>query len=171
RFTRVLWPEEEDESRESLAWRAIVRGIRDYCGKNGFRNVWLGLSGGIDSALVLALAVDALGAGNVTAVRLPSRYTSGLSNDLAEEQARLLGVRLETVAIEAPYTGFLQTLAPLFEGLPADIAEENLQLRCRDALMMPLATRYCAILLTTGKTREYAVGYGTSYGDVCGGFA
>ncbi|HLS84479.1 MAG TPA: NAD+ synthase [Arenimonas sp.] len=171
RFTRVLWPEEEDESRESLAWRAIVRGIRDYCGKNGFRNVWLGLSGGIDSALVLALAVDALGAGNVTAVRLPSRYTSGLSNDLAEEQARLLGVRLETVAIEAPYTGFLQTLAPLFEGLPADIAEENLQSRCRGALMMALANKFGGLLLTTGNKSEYAVGYATIYGDMCGGFA
>src|SRR5690606_32165381 len=171
RFTRVLWPEEEDESRESLAWRAIVRGIRDYSGKNGFRNVWLGLSGGIDSALVLALAVDALGASNVTAVRLPSRYTSGLSNDLAEEQARLLGVRLETVAIEAPYTGFLQTLAPLFEGLPADIAEENLQSRCRGALMMALANKFGGLLLTTGNKSEYAVGYATIYGDMCGGFA
>ncbi|HLU13200.1 MAG TPA: NAD+ synthase [Arenimonas sp.] len=171
RFTRVLWPEEGDESRESLAWRAIVRGIRDYCGKNGFRNVWLGLSGGIDSALVLALAVDALGAGNVTAVRLPSRYTSGLSNDLAEEQARLLGVRLETVAIEAPFTGFLQALAPLFEGLPPGVAEENLQSRCRGALMMALSNKFGGLLLTTGNKSEYAVGYATIYGDMCGGFA
>src|SRR5690606_22146008 len=171
RFTRVLWPEEGDESRESLAWRAIVRGIRDYCGKNGFRNVWLGLSGGVDSALVLALAVDALGPGNVTAVRLPSRYTSGLSNDLAEEQARLLGVRLETVAIEAPFTGFLQALAPLFEGLPPGVAEENLQSRCRGALMMALSNKFGGLLLTTGNKSEYAVGYATIYGDMCGGFA
>ena len=97
RFSPVLWPEEDDETRESLAYRAIVRGIRDYCGKNGFEKVWLGLSGGIDSGLVLALAVDALGARNVAAVRLPSRYTSDLSNDLADEQARLLGHQAQAV--------------------------------------------------------------------------
>ncbi len=171
RFTRVAWPEETDESRESLAWRAIVRGIRDYCGKNGFRSAWLGLSGGIDSALVLALAVEALGAGNVTAVRLPSRYTSDLSNDLAEEQARWLGVRLETVPIEAPFEGFLRGLAPLFDGLAPGIAEENLQSRCRGALMMALSNKFGGLLLTTGNKSEYAVGYATIYGDMCGGFA
>ncbi len=88
KFSPVVWMDDGDESRDALAWRAIVRGIRDYCGKNGFSKVWLGLSGGIDSALVLALAVDALGAENVTAVRLPSRYTAGLSNDLAPSSAR-----------------------------------------------------------------------------------
>ncbi|MDZ4046881.1 MAG: NAD+ synthase, partial [Pseudoxanthomonas sp.] len=170
RFTPVTWPEEDDESRESLAYRAIVRGIRDYCGKNGFERVWLGLSGGIDSGLVLALAVDALGARNVAAVRLPSRYTSGLSNDLAEEQARLLGVRLETVAIEAPFNGFLQALAPLFNGLEPGIAEENLQSRCRGALKMALSNKFGGMLLTTGNKSEYAVGYATIYGDMCGGF-
>ncbi len=168
RFTPVRWPAEDDESRESLAWRAIVRGIRDYCGKNGFDRVWLGLSGGIDSGLVLALAVDALGARNVAAVRLPSRYTSDLSNDLADEQARLLGVRLETVAIEAPFTGFLQALSPLFEGLAPGIAEENLQSRSRGALMMALSNRFGGLLLTTGNKSEYAVGYATIYGDMCG---
>jgi len=171
RFTCVHWPAEDDESRESLAWRAIVRGLRDYCGKNGFDRVWLGLSGGIDSGLVLALAVDALGARNVAAVRLPSRYTSDLSNDLADEQARLLGVRLETVAIEAPFTGFLQALAPLFEGLAPGTAEENLQSRSRGALMMALSNRFGGLLLTTGNKSEYAVGYATIYGDMCGGFA
>lgn len=171
RFTRVHWPEETDESRESLAYRATERGLRDYCGKNGFKNVWLGLSGGIDSALTLAMAVDALGAQNVTAVRLPSRYTSGLSNDLADEQARALGVRLETVAIELPFNGFLQALAPLFEGLPADVTEENLQSRCRGALMMALANKKGGLLLTTGNKSEYAVGYATIYGDMCGGYA
>jgi NAD+ synthetase len=170
RFTRVQWPEEDDETRESLAYRAIVRGIRDYCGKNGFDRVWLGLSGGIDSGLVLALAVDALGARNVAAVRLPSRYTSDLSNDLAEEQARLLGVRLETVAIEAPFEGFMQALAPLFNGLDPGIAEENLQSRCRGALMMALSNKFGGMLLTTGNKSEYAVGYATIYGDMCGGF-
>lgn len=171
RFTRVHWPEEDDESRESLAWRAIVRGIRDYCGKNGFDRVWLGLSGGIDSGLVAALAVDALGARNVAAVRLPSRFTSDLSNDLAEEQARLLGIRLETVAIEAPFQGFLQALAPLFSGLEPGVAEENLQSRCRGALMMALSNKFGGLLLTTGNKSEYAVGYATIYGDMCGGFA
>ncbi|HEU0153906.1 MAG TPA: NAD+ synthase [Arenimonas sp.] len=170
RFSAVQWPEEDDETRESLAYRAIVRGIRDYCGKNGFDRVWLGLSGGIDSGLVLALAVDALGARNVAAVRLPSRYTSDLSNDLAEEQARLLGVRLETVAIEAPFTGFLQALSPLFDGLEPGIAEENLQSRCRGALMMALSNKFGGLLLTTGNKSEYAVGYATIYGDMCGGF-
>ena len=171
RFSPVRWPAEEDEGRESLAYRAIVRGIRDYCGKNGFDRVWLGLSGGIDSGLVLALAVDALGARNVAAVRLPSRFTSDLSNDLAEEQARLLGVRLETLAIEPPFTGFLAALAPLFEGLPPGIAEENLQSRSRGALMMALSNRFGGLLLTTGNKSEYAVGYATIYGDMCGGFA
>jgi NAD+ synthetase len=171
RFTPVHWPEEDDEGRESLAYRAIVRGIRDYCGKNGFDRVWLGLSGGIDSALVLALAVDALGARNVVGVRLPSRYTSDLSNDLAEEQARLLGVRLETIAIQAPFEGFLSALAPLFDGLEPGIAEENLQSRSRGALMMALSNRFGGLLLTTGNKSEYAVGYATIYGDMCGGFA
>src|SRR5690606_38568850 len=173
RFTRVLWPEEEDESRESLAWRAIVRGIRDYCGKNGFRDVWVGLSGGIDSALVLALAVDALGAEHVTAVRLPSRYTSGLSNDLAEEQAAALGVELRTVPIEAPFAGFVHALEAAFDQ-PApdgDVTLENLQSRCRGAILMALANRFGGLLLTTGNKSEYAVGYATIYGDMCGGYA
>ncbi|WP_397607816.1 NAD+ synthase [Silanimonas sp.] len=171
RFTPVRWPAEDDESRESLAYRAAVRGLRDYCGKNGFKTAWLGLSGGIDSGLVLAMAVDALGAANITAVRLPSRYTSDLSNDLAAEQAAALGVRLETVAIEAPFDGFLQALGPLFEGLAPDVTEENLQSRCRGALMMALANKKGGLLLTTGNKSEYAVGYATIYGDMCGGYA
>lgn len=170
-FAPLHWPAEEDESRESLAYRAAVRGLRDYCGKNGFGSVWLGLSGGIDSALVLAMAVDALGPANVTAVRLPSRYTSDLSNALAAEQAAALGVRLETLPIEAPFRGFLEALSPLFSGLPADITEENLQSRCRGALMMALANKRGGLLLTTGNKSEYAVGYATIYGDMCGGYA
>ena len=171
KFQRRHWPAEDDESRDSLAWRAIVRGIRDYCGKNGFAKVWLGLSGGVDSALVLALAVDALGAGNVTGVRLPSRYTSGLSNDLAAEQARKLGVTLHTVPIEAPFGGFTAALSQLFAGHAADIAEENLQSRCRGAILMALSNKFGGLLLTTGNKSEYAVGYATIYGDMCGGFA
>ncbi|HUD41666.1 MAG TPA: NAD+ synthase [Dokdonella sp.] len=171
RFTPVLWPADADESRDALAWRAIVRGTRDYCVKNGFRSAWIGLSGGIDSALVLAVAVDALGAENVTAVRLPSRYTSGQSNDLAEQQARAQGVRLETVPIAAPFEGFLQALGPLFEGREADLTEENLQSRCRGALLMALSNKFGGLLLTTGNKSEYAVGYATIYGDMCGGYA
>lgn len=171
RFHPRHWPKENDESSESLAYRAVVRGIRDYCGKNGFTSTWLGLSGGIDSALVLAMAVDALGAANVTAVRLPSRYTSDLSNDLAAEQAAALGVRLETVAIEAPFEAYLKALGPLFAGLAPDVTEENLQSRCRGALMMALANKFGGLLLTTGNKSEYAVGYATIYGDMCGGYA
>jgi NAD+ synthetase len=171
RFAPERWLAEDDESRESLAWRAIVRGIRDYCGKNGFGRAWLGLSGGVDSALVLALAAEALGPANVTAVRLPSRYTADLSNDLADEQARALGVHVETIPIEAPFTGFLDALAPAFAGRAPDVAEENLQSRCRGALLMALSNKLGGLLLTTGNKSEYAVGYATIYGDMCGGFA
>jgi NAD+ synthetase len=133
--------------------------------------VWLGASGGVDSALVMALAAEALGPGNVTAVRLPSRYTADLSNDLAEAQARRLGVRVEAVSIEGPFAGFLEALAPLFGDRAPDVAEENLQSRCRGALLMALSNKLGGLLLTTGNKSEYAVGYATIYGDMCGGFA
>lgn len=171
RFTPVAWPVETDESRDALAWRAVVRGIRDYCGKNGFSKAWLGLSGGIDSSLVLAMAVDALGADNVTAVRLPSRYTAGLSNDLAAEQCAAQGVRLLTLPIERPFEGYLAALAEQFAGQPPDVTEENLQSRTRGALLMALSNRFGGLLLTTGNKSEYAVGYATIYGDMCGGYA
>ena len=171
RFAPQRWPTEPDERRESLAWRGIVRATRDYLHKNGFTQALLGLSGGVDSALVLALAVEALGADNVLAVCLPSRYTSDLSNDLASEQARALGVRLETIPIQAPFDGFLQALAPAFAGLASDATEENLQSRCRGAILMALSNKTGRLLLTTGNKSEYAVGYTTTYGDMCGGFA
>ncbi|TWT22044.1 NAD+ synthase [Luteimonas wenzhouensis] len=171
RFSPVLWMDDGDESMDALAWRAIVRGIRDYCGKNGFSRAWLGLSGGIDSSIVLALAVDALGADKVTAVRMPSRYTAGLSNDLAQEQCDALGVRLLTVPIEQPFQGFVEALAPHFEGREPDTTEENLQSRTRGALLMALANKFGGLLLTTGNKSEYAVGYATIYGDMCGGYA
>ena len=170
-FVPVQWMDDGDESMDALAWRAVVRGIQDYCGKNGFSKVWLGLSGGIDSALVLALAVDALGAQNVTAVRLPSRYTADLSNDLAAEQCAALGVKLETVAIEPAFTGFLQALDAMFEGRDTDVTEENLQSRSRGAILMALSNKFGGLLLTTGNKSEYAVGYATIYGDMCGGYA
>lgn len=177
-FTSVSWPVEHDESRESLAWRAIVRGTRDYCAKNGFSKAWLGLSGGIDSSLVLAIAVDALGAGNVTAVRMPSRYTAGMSNDLAQEQCDALGVELLALPIEKPFQGYLDALAPVFSArspgpsaLVFDTTEENLQSRTRGALLMALSNKFGGLLLTTGNKSEYAVGYATIYGDMCGGYA
>ncbi len=170
-FSPVAWPAEGDESRDGLAWRAIVRGTRDYCAKNGFDKAWLGLSGGIDSSLVLAVAVDALGAGNVTAVRMPSRYTADLSNDLAREQCDALGVRLLALPIEKPFQGYLDALADTFAGELADTTEENLQSRTRGALLMALSNKFGGLLLTTGNKSEYAVGYATIYGDMCGGYA
>ena len=170
-FAPVRWTDDGDESREALAWRAVVRGTADYCRKNGFARAWVGLSGGIDSALVLAIAADALGADSVTAVRLPSRYTAGLSNDLAAEQCARMGVRLLTLPIEAPFQAYLDTLAGSFAGRAPDVTEENLQSRVRGALLMALANKFGGLLLTTGNKSEYAVGYATIYGDMCGGYA
>ena len=170
-FLPVRWMDEGDESRDALAWRAIVRGIQDYCRKNGFSDVWLGLSGGIDSSLVLALAVDALGPEHVTAVRMPSRYTAGLSNDLAEEQCRELGVKMISVPIEKPFQGYLDALSEVWAGQPVDVTEENLQSRGRGAVLMALSNKFGGLLLTTGNKSEYAVGYATIYGDMCGGYA
>jgi NAD+ synthase/NAD+ synthase (glutamine-hydrolysing) len=129
------------------------------------------VSGGIDSAVVLAIAVDALGAENVTAVRLPSRFTAALSNDLAAEQCAALGVTLISLSIEAPFEGFLDALGPAFAGHAPDVTEENLQSRCRGAMLMALANKLGGLLLTTGNKSEYAVGYATIYGDMCGGYA
>jgi len=171
KFARAHWPLEEDESRDGLAWRAVVRGTRDYCAKNGFGKAWLGLSGGIDSAVVLSIAVDALGADNITAVRMPSRYTADLSNDLAAEQCEALGVKLLTLPIEKPFQGYLDALAELFADKAVDTAEENLQSRTRGALLMALSNKFGGLLLTTGNKSEYAVGYATIYGDMCGGYA
>ena len=170
-FAPVVWMDDGDESMDALAWRAIVRGLRDYCAKNGMERAWLGLSGGIDSSIVLALAVDALGADHVTAVRMPSRYTAGLSNDLAEEQCRELGVELLTIPIEAPFEGYLSALREVFEGREVDTTEENLQSRARGAILMALSNKLGGLVLTTGNKSEYAVGYATIYGDMCGGYA
>jgi len=171
RFMPHVWMDDGDESMDALAWRAVTRGIQDYCRKNGFKKVWLGLSGGIDSAIVLAMAVDAMGAENVTAVRLPSRYTAGLSNDLAAEQCQALGVKLEAVSIEPAFKGLMESLAPMFEGTAPDVTEENLQSRSRGVILMALANKFGGLLLTTGNKSEYAVGYATIYGDMCGGYA
>jgi len=167
----VTWADDGNPSEPALIWRALTCGIRDYCRSNGFSRVWLGLSGGMDSALVLALAVDALGADNVTAVRLPSRHTSALSNDLAQAQCETLNVRLLTLPIEQAFQGFLDTLADTFAGCAMDVTEENLQSRVRGSLMMALANKFGGLLLATGNKSEFAVGYATIYGDMCGGFA
>jgi len=171
KFKPLHWPVDKDSSEEYLLWKAIARGIADYCRKNGFDKVWLGLSGGIDSALVLALAVDALGADNIRAVSLPSRHTINLSNDLALEQCQTLGVTLDSIPIEPAYQAFLQTLADLFKDLPPNVAEENLQSRCRGTILMALTNKFGGVLLSTGNKSEYAVGYATIYGDMCGGYA
>ncbi len=171
RFAPLQWTVDGDESRDALAWRAVVRGTRDYCAKNGFKQAWVGLSGGIDSSVVLAIAVDALGADNVTAVRMPSRFTAGLSNDLAQEQCDAMGVKLLALPIETPFQGYLNVLAEVFAGKPADATEENLQSRTRGTLLMALSNKLGGLLLTTGNKSEYAVGYATIYGDMCGGYA
>ena len=171
KFAPVQWLLDGDESRDALAWRAVVRGTRDYCRKNGFEKIWLGLSGGIDSSVVLAIAVDALGADNVTAVRMPSRYTAQLSNDLATEQCAAQGVKLLTLPITTPFQGYLDALADTFAGMQADTTEENLQSRTRGTLLMALSNKFGGLLLTTGNKSEYAVGYATIYGDMCGGYA
>ena len=171
KFSPLQWEADGDESRDALAWRAVVRGTRDYSRKNGFEKVWLGLSGGIDSSVVLAIAVDALGAENVTAVRMPSRYTANLSNDLAQDQCDALGVKLIALPIEKPFQAYVDMLAETFEGLAVDTTEENLQSRIRGGLLMALSNKLGGLLLTTGNKSEYAVGYSTIYGDMCGGYA
>ncbi len=167
----VGWPETPAEPAEAEVYRALVRATGDYVRKNGFQQVLLGLSGGIDSALTLAIAVDALGADRVSVVLLPSRYTSALSNDEAWAQARTQGVRAQMLPIEAPFAAFIDTLAPAFAGRAPDITEENLQARCRGVLLMALSNKFGGLLLTTGNKSEMAVGYSTIYGDMCGGFA
>lgn len=171
RFAPVQWVDEGDEGSDAMAWRAVVCGIRDYARKNGFSRSWVGLSGGLDSSVVLALAVDAMGADNVTAVRLPSRYTAGLSNDLAADQCAEQGVEMITLPIEGPFQAYLDMLGETFAGLPVDTTEENLQSRIRGATMMALVNKLHGLLLTTGNKSEYAVGYATIYGDMAGGYA
>ena len=171
RFAACDWhvPTPLDES--ATIYAALVRATADYVRKNGFKQVLLGLSGGIDSALTLAIAVDALGPERVSAWSLPSRYTVALSNDEARRQCEWLGVRYGLLPIEAPFQAFIDTLAPAFIGRPADVTEENLQSRCRGVMLMALSNKFGGLLLSTGNKSEMAVGYATIYGDMCGGFA
>ncbi len=156
---------------EAQAWAALVTGVRDYLGKNGFPGAIIGLSGGIDSALVLAVAVDALGADKVRAVMMPSPYTADISWIDARDMALRLGVRYDEIAIAPMFDAFRTSLAPQFAGLPEDTTEENLQARIRGTLLMALSNKSGSIVLTTGNKSEMATGYCTLYGDMAGGFA
>lgn len=158
-------------SIESQAWSALVTGVRDYLGKNGFPGAIIGLSGGVDSALVLALAVDALGADKVRAVMMPSPYTADISWIDARELAKRLGVRYDEIGIAPMFDAFRTSLAPQFGGLPEDTTEENIQARIRGTLLMALSNKTGHIVLTTGNKSEMATGYCTLYGDMAGGFA
>ena len=154
----------------AAVWQALVLGVRDYVNKNGFPGVVLGLSGGIDSAVTLAVAVDALGPERVHAVMMPFRYTATMSIEDAQQEAELLGVAYRSISIEPLYQSFMGALAGEFEDLPPNITEENLQARCRGVLLMSISNKKNLLVLTTGNKSELAVGYSTLYGDMAGGF-
>jgi NAD+ synthase len=158
-------PEKEEET-----WKACVLGLKDYVEKNRFPGVVLGLSGGIDSAVVAAMAVDALGKDKVHCVMLPYAYTSRDSLEDAEACAKLLGVRYDIVPIKEPVEGFLSALKPLFNGKNIDVTEENIQSRTRGATLMAISNKFGSMVLTTGNKSEMSVGYATLYGDMNGGF-
>ncbi|MCX7193081.1 MAG: NAD+ synthase [Proteobacteria bacterium] len=156
---------------EAGVYRALCLGLRDYIGKNGFKGVLLGLSGGIDSALTLAIAVDALGADKVHAVMMPSPYTAQISLDDSREMIKILGVQYDEFCIEPIMQGYLATLKDSFAGRAEDTTEENLQARIRGNLLMALSNKLGALVLTTGNKSEMSVGYATLYGDMAGGFS
>ncbi|WP_456404474.1 NAD+ synthase [Thiolapillus sp.] len=162
----TLCPDEEQ-----MIYRALVLGVRDYVGKTGFHGVVLGLSGGIDSALTLAIAVDALGADQVEVVLMPSRYTADMSNEDALKQAQRMGVKHSIIPIEPAFNAFLEMLKEEFAGQPMDVTEENIQARCRGIILMAISNKSGRMLLTTGNKSEMSVGYATLYGDMAGGFA
>lgn len=166
--TSAIWT---DVPRLAPIYSAMVLGLRDYVRKNGFPGVVLGLSGGIDSALTAAVAVDALGAAKVRGVRLPSGFTSDASMRDAEETASRLGIRLETLPINPLVAAVDDTLSPLFAGHPRGVAEENVQARIRGVLLMALSNKFGELLVTTGNKSEMSVGYATLYGDMCGGYS
>ncbi|MFP4138877.1 MAG: NAD+ synthase, partial [Halomonas sp.] len=161
--------EPEVPAEENL-YCALVTGLRDYVNKSGFEGVVLGLSGGIDSALSLAIAVDALGPQRVQAVMMPYHYTADISKEDAAEQAEMLGVHYEVLPIESMVEAFMTTLAGVFEGTERDTTEENLQSRCRGVLLMAISNKKGLMVLTTGNKSEMAVGYATLYGDMVGGY-
>lgn len=158
-------------STAASVYEALKLGLADYVHKNGFPGVVLGLSGGVDSALTLAVAVDALGADKVHAVMMPTNFTANMSIDDAREIAQNFGVKYTEIAIESLFEGFKATLSPQFAGLKEDATEENLQARIRGMLLMALSNKFGSIVVTTGNKSEMAVGYCTLYGDMAGGFA
>ena len=160
-----------DRSPDADLWDALVLGVRDYIGKNGFPGVILGLSGGLDSALVLALAVDALGKDRVRTLMMPSPYTADISWIDARDMAERLGVRYDEVSIVPEFDAFKASLAGEFKGLAEDTTEENIQARIRGTLLMALSNKFGSMVLTTGNKSELATGYCTLYGDMAGGFA
>ena len=162
---------EPERSADADLWDALVLGVRDYIGKNGFPGVLLGLSGGIDSALVLAVAVDALGKDRVRTVMMPSPYTADISWIDAREMAKRMGVRYDEISIRPEFDAFKASLAGEFSGLAEDTTEENIQARIRGTLLMALSNKFGSIVLTTGNKSEMATGYCTLYGDMAGGFA
>lgn len=162
---------EPERSREADLWDALVLGVRDYVGKNGFPGALLGLSGGIDSALVLAIAVDALGADKVRTVMMPSPYTADISWIDARDMAARMGVRYDEISIVPEFEAFRASLAGEFAGRAEDTTEENIQARIRGTLLMALSNKFGSIVLTTGNKSEMATGYCTLYGDMAGGFA
>ena len=168
---RDFIPSFEAVGEAFILYKMAVQGLKNYISKNGFQKICLGLSGGLDSALVLALAVDAVGAENCEVLLMPSIYTAEISNTAAEKMAQNLGVRYESVPIWEIYQSFKTALAHRFDGLPDDITEENLQARIRGTLLMALSNKTGALLLSTGNKSEVAMGYATLYGDMNGGFA
>lgn len=158
-------------SEEEQVYQALVLGVKDYIGKNGFKGVLLGLSGGVDSALTLAVAVDALGADRVRAVMMPSPYTAEISKIDSRDMVARLGVQYDELDIVPCFNAFKETLSGVFAGLPEDVTEENIQARIRGTLLMAMSNKMGALVLTTGNKSEMAVGYCTLYGDMAGGFA
>ena len=158
-------------SFEEAIYHALVLGPRDFVNKNGFSGVVVGLSGGVDSALTLAIAADALGSENVHAVMMPSRYTAGISVEDAKTEAEALGVRYDVISIEDAFKSFLSSLDDVFAGAAPDVTEENIQARIRGVILMAISNKTGRMVLTTGNKSEVAVGYATLYGDMCGGFA
>lgn len=152
------------------AYQALVLGVRDYINKNRFRGAVIGLSGGVDSALTLAIAVDALGADQVEGVSMPSRYTMDMSIEDAREEAETLGINFQIIEIEPVFKAFLSSLKDEFAGKPVDTTEENIQARCRGVMLMAISNKKGKMVLTTGNKSEMSVGYATLYGDMAGGF-
>ena len=172
----LIWPPSNNpiapvlESSEEI-YKALVLGTRDYASKNGFKKVALGLSGGVDSALVACIACDAFGAENVTAISMPSPFNSKATRQDARQLAKNLKIELKEIPIKRILAAYLKTMAPFFSGLKTDTTEENIQARIRGNILMAMANKFGGLILTTGNKSEMAVGYCTLYGDMSGGYA